>query len=232
MKLVKLALLTVSAVLVAMASIGASSASATPPWIALCDAPQLLNCEKNHLIAHPLLGAFLLLQGSGGGIGNRLQFAYTSFCESAIGKTSEVSSQQKGEFTAKLEGLTFVDCEGCTSMESPSATMILSMETAETESWRLKINNFRIKDSGCPFGIACTFESNLNLKVQMNESGAFVEPEGGKFTFVEGSPLCGTSFKWETGRTTFDWKLDDGTIHKNIWPSLIAELTPRESVKL
>jgi opacity protein-like surface antigen len=242
MKLVKLTVLTATAMLAAMGLLTASSASATPPWVVLCDAQQLLNCEANHLLAHPLPGRFLLLLGGGSG-GSKLEFATTNSCESGMGQTSEVSSQQKNEFSANLESLTFTGCKGCEKMESPPVTMVLNMEAAETESWRLKINNFKIKDINClGFGINCTFETNLNFKVQMNEGGAFADPEGAEYKLVEGSPMtCGTTFKWATGRTTIDWRLDDGvvqsdgtvgTIHKNIWPSLIAKLTLKEPLAL
>ena len=231
MKLIKLTLLAATAAVAAMSFIGASSALATPPWIALCDAPQLLNCEVKHLIKHPLLGRVLLLAGPG-----KFNAGFVNVeCTSGAGKTNEVESQQETNFKATLESLTFAGCKGCTgvAVTTPQAT-VLNMETPETESWRLKAENSKVKFSGCPFGVSCTYKGNLNFKVQMDEEGAFADPEGAEFTLAEGGGLCAAKGKWETGRTRVDWELNDvkRSIHKKIWPSLIAKLTVATGVEL
>ena len=71
-----------------------------------------------------------------------------------------------------------------------------------------------VKFSECTFGVTCEFEGTPHLKVQMDEEGAYTDPEGTAFTRIEGSALlCGSTGKWEEGRTRFDWVLDDGTVH-------------------
>jgi hypothetical protein len=225
MKIVKLTLLTATAAVAAMAFIGASSASATPPWITLCGKAQLLNCENQWLVKHPLLGRKINLVGP-----SKFNVGFVTFeCESGEGHSNEIESQQSGEFKATLEALTFAGCKGCTgfAVTTPEA-LVINMET-ETGGWRWKLNGFKFKLTGCPLSQSCTYEGNLNLEVQMNGTEAFTEPKGTAFQKVEPSTgLCAATGKWETGKTTLDWELDDkpfpnGTRHKNVFPSLIGK---------
>jgi hypothetical protein len=225
MKIVKLTLLAAIAAVAAMAFIGASSASATPPWIAVCGKAQLLNCENQWLVKHPLLGRIIDLAGP---VVDNFGFV-TVKCSSGEGHSNEVESEQSGEFKGTLEALSFAGCTSCTSLTllTPQA-FSLSMET-ETGGWRLTLNNVRLQAMGCPLSQLCTYEGNLNMEIQMNETEAFTEPKGTEFKKVEPSTsLCAASGKWETGKATFDWELDNatfpnGTRHKNVFPSLIGK---------
>jgi hypothetical protein len=233
MKLVKLTMLAATAAIAASAFVGASSASALTHKIgALCDAAQLLLCETSHLIKHPLLGRGLLVVGPG-------KFAagfVTIECSSGLGETNEVQSQQEGAFKATLEKLAFSECKGCTTLEvTTPQPMEINMESEGTESWRLKVEGAKFKASGCPFGTVCIYETNMNVKLQMDAEGAFGDPEGLVFTRGAGSgAVCAEKGKWETGRTRPQWKLDDlkGSIHKNIWPTLLEVLTKVEGKEL
>jgi hypothetical protein len=224
MKLVKLTLLAATAAIAAMAFIGASSASATPPWIAVCGKAQLLNCENQWLVKHPLLGRLIALVGPG-----KFNAGFVTVeCESGEGHSNEIESQQSGEVKGKLEALTFAGCKGCTGVKVEPVAVALNMET-ETGGWRVKANGGKVQFTGCPLSQTCTYEGNLNLEVQMNETEAFVEPKGTEFKKVEPSTsLCAATGKWETGKTLFDWELNDkafpnGTRHKDVFPSLIGK---------
>lgn len=241
MKLVKLTMLAATAALAASALIGSSSASAvTHPWIALCDAQQLLLCATSHLLKHPLLGRFLLSAGAG-----KFNAGFVTVeCTFGFGETNLVESQQKQNpvstsflpteaFKATLESLSFGPCKSCTNFEvtTPQSTG-LWMEGSEG-TWWLTAENTRIKLLGCPLGASCTYEGNLKLKVQMNSEGAFSDPEGKEFKFVGGTFGCAEKGKWETGRTRFEWKLDDnGLAHREIWPTLLENLTLASGVEL
>jgi hypothetical protein len=238
MKLVKLTLLAAIASIAAMAFIGASSASATPTWIAICGKMQLLNCENQWLVKHPLPGRLIALVGPG-----KFNAGFVTVeCASGEGWSTEMESQQNkgekgGEFLGTLEKLTFgteaSKCKGCTGVEVKTPqNVVLNMET-ETGGWRLKTETTpgKVKFTGCPLSQFCTYEGTLNLEVQMNETdGAFVEPKGTEFSKVaaESTSLCAEKGKWESGKTTFHWELNDkafpnGTRHKNIFPSLIGK---------
>jgi hypothetical protein len=225
MKIVKLTMLVATAAIAATAFIGVSSASATPPWIAICGKPQLLNCEGKWLVKHPLLGRIILLAGQS--IFN-IGFVKVN-CASGEGHSNEIESEQKGEFKGTLESFPFASCTGCTGVvvKMPQA-MVLDMET-ETGGWRLKANGVKVKFNSCPLSQSCTYEGNLNLEVQMNETGAFVEPKSTTVNKVAGesSALCAEIGRWETGTMSFDWELDDqafpfGERHRNITLSLIG----------
>lgn len=232
MRPVKLTLLVATAAVAAMAFVNASSALAAHSWIALCDAQQLLLCEQSHLIKHPLLGRAILLVGPG-----KFNAGFVNVeCTSGKGETNQVESQQEVNFKATLESLAFAGCKGCTgvAVTTPQA-VVLNMESeAVEESWRLTAEKAKVKFSGCPFGVSCTYSGNLNFKVQMDAEGAFADPEGKEFTLSEGGGLCAAKGKWESGRTRVDWQLDDAklSIHKNIWPSLIEKLTLANGVEL
>jgi hypothetical protein len=219
MKLLKLTMLAATAAVAASAFIGASSASAAHPVLALCDAPQLLLCEASHLIAHPLEGRYLLLIGAGAFSAGFV----TIKCTGGHGESNTRPSQETGGLKATLEKLTFNECTGCTNVavKTPQAAEV-SMESEGTETWRLKSTGAKVTFSGCPFGTTCEYEGNLNLKVQMDEEGAFADPENTKFKKVGGGGLCSAEGTWESGRSRVDWKLDnaEGTIHKNITPTL------------
>ena len=221
MRLIKMALLAATATVVATAFIGASTASATGPWIGLCKAQELLNCAKANLIKHPLKGRFLLSLGKGFS-----QFNFKIECTSGTGKSNEIEAQQEASFKGTLESLTVTGCSGgCKKIEvkTPQAFEI-NMETEAGADWRLKLANAKVAFSECTFGVTCEFEITLNLKLQMDAEGAYADPEGAKFQRIKGSALlCGETGKWEEGRTRLLWTLTDGTAHKNIWPSLIGK---------
>jgi len=232
MKLVKLTMLAVTAALAASASIGAPSASAiTHKWGALCDAQQLLLCEASHLIKHPLLGKVRLLMGEAAFNAGFV----TIKCSSGEGETNAVESQQLEAFGSTLESLTFAGCSGCTGIAVTVPQVIkLTMETEGGEAWALKAEGSKVKFSGCPFGTTCTYQGNLNFKVQMDAEGSFSDPEGKELSLVEGGGLCAAASKWQSGRTRVDWKLDDakGSIHTKIWPTLLEALTKAEGKEL
>jgi hypothetical protein len=218
-----MALLAATAAVAAMAFISASTASATAPWIGLCKAQELLNCANANLIEHPLEGKLRFLVGKG--------FILSNFkieCESGEGESNEIEAQQETSFKGTLESLTFAGCAGgckTITVRTPQAFEI-NMETELGEDWRFKLSNMKILFSGCTFGVECEFEGTLNLKVQMDEAGAYADPGGATFIRIKGSALlCGSTLKWEEGRTRFDWVLDDEakTTHKNLWPSLIGK---------
>jgi hypothetical protein len=231
MRLIKMALLAATAAVVAMAFIGASTASATGPWIGFCKeatkpAEVLLNCKSGVFIKHPLKGQIRALAGKGFFLSN-----FKIECTSGEGESNAVESQQETNFEGTLESLTFTGCTGgCNTVTVGTPIAVtLNMETEAGEDWRLKAANAKVLFSGCTFGVECEFEGNLNLKVQMDEEGAYTDPEGAAFTRIKGSGLlCGNTGKWEEGRTRFDWVLDDNvdpkkaTVHKNVWPSLIG----------
>jgi hypothetical protein len=255
MKLVKLVMLAATAAVAASAFIGASSASAvTHPWIALCDEPVLLLCPPTHLMKHPLLGRFLLLTGPG-----EFNAGFVAVkCESGMGDTNEVESQQKQEpetttvvpktaFLSKLESLTFKGCTGCTGVSVAPTETHLWHEGPENiekinETWWLTSLNSKVKFTGCPFGATCNYEGELKFKVQMDAKGAFANPEGKEFVRGEGSSgLCAEKGKWTSGETRVDWRLDDkieqtdktlGSIHNNITPTLLEVLTKVEGTTL
>jgi hypothetical protein len=231
MKIVRMMMLAATAAVVAMALVGASSASATPPWIAVCLKAELLNCKN--LTKHPLLGKVLATAG----LSEFEAGIYTSTqCSSGVGESNLIESQQNGTFKGTLEKLTFSGCSGCTGVKvnTPQAAT-LSMET-ETAGWRLKANGAKVKFTGCSLSQSCTYEGNLNLEVQMNETEAFVEPKGAEFEKVasESTSLCAAVGKWEAGKTTFDWELDNanGIKHKNAFPSLIGSNLLRRCLKM
>jgi hypothetical protein len=231
MKIVKLTLLAAIAAVAAMAFIGASSASATPPWIAVCGKLQLLNCENQWLVKHPLLGRKIDLVGP-----TKINLGFVTLeCASGEGHSNEIESQQKSEFKGTLEALTFAGCKGCTgvAVKTPVA-LVVSMET-ETGGWRLKLSGFKFKLTGCPLSQSCTYEGELNLEVEDHiskeppEEDVVVNPKGAQFKKVaaESTALCAETSKWETGTTLFDWELNDkpfpnGTRHKGITFSLIG----------
>jgi hypothetical protein len=224
MKLIKVALLAATAVVTAMAFIGASTASATPTWIGICKNAELLNCAN--LVKHPLLGKILALAGPG-----TFKSNFEISCTSGHGLSNAIQSQQNESFTGTLEELTFTGCSGgCNTVTvlTPQA-VLLGMENA-TEGWKLKAVSARVNFSGCTFGVECEFEGTLDLPISMDATGAYVDPLGAKFELIKGSKLlCGVTGKWESGRTRFDWVLDDATPtrHLNVTPSLIgANLIP------
>jgi hypothetical protein len=220
MKLAKLVMLAATAAAVTMAFIGASTASATPPWIARCKTPTLLNCTAANRVTHPLLGKLRFLLGEG-----FFQFAFKITCKSGLGESNSIESEQEKALKGTLESLTLTGCSGgCTTItvRTPQAYEI-NMETEATESWRLKASNAKVNFSGCTFGVECEFEGNFNLKLGMDATGAFTDPEGTSLNLIKGSAfLCGSTGKWETGRTRFDWVLDGGVVHQNVTPSLIG----------
>jgi hypothetical protein len=224
MRLIKLTLLAATAAVAATAFIGASSASAVVhPWWAICFENSLLGCANRP--KHPLLGRIVPVVGRGRFVSN-----FEIECEKGSGKSNEIESQQKGSaFTGTLEELNFVGCEGgCKKVKviTPQAVE-LNMETEGLETYRLKSNNAKVEFFECTFGVKCKFEGNLNLKVQMDSEGYFVDPEGTKFTLIEGSKLlCGATGSWESGRTRIGWQLDDAlhTVHFPVWIPLVQEL--------
>jgi hypothetical protein len=223
MKLVKLTMLAATAAVAVMAFIDVSTAFATPPWIAVCLKQELLSCAKGNLVKHPLLGRIAVTAGV-----NTFASNFKIECTKASGESSLVESQQNGNAKRVYETLGIVECTGgCKKVQVfIPQTVELNMETEATESWRAKSNNLKVKFSECTFGVECKFEANLNLRIQMNEEGAFTEPEGTIFKLIEGSKfLCGETGKWETGRTKYSWVLDDAakTTFKSIWPSLIGK---------
>jgi hypothetical protein len=229
MKLVKLTMLAATAAIAAMAFIGASSASATPTWITWCAKQQLLNCEGKWLVKHPLLGSAIPLASEG-----EFNAGFVSVvCASGEGHSNRIESQQNKEFKGTLVELTFTGpegkCKGCTKVEvKKEQPVVLKMET-ETGEWRLKAEKAKVKFTGCPLSQFCTYEGNLNLEVQMNETEAFVEPKGTAFTKVaaESTSLCAAEGKWETGKSVVDWELNDqvfpfGERHVKVFPTLIG----------
>jgi hypothetical protein len=224
MKLTKMALFAATAAIAAMMFIGASTASATGPWISICKKIELLNCTAANRVTHPLKGKIRFLLGKG--------FFLSAFkieCASGLGESSSIESQQNGSIKGSLESLSFTACSGgCTTMtvRTPQAFEI-NMEVEATESWRMKLANAKILFSGCTFGVECEFEGTLNLKVGMDATGAFTDPAGTSFNLIKGSAfLCGSTMKWEEGRTRFDWVLDQAptpTVHQNVTPSLIGK---------
>jgi hypothetical protein len=225
MRLIKMALLAATAAVVAMAFIGASTASATENWIAMCLSQELLNCED--LAAHPLEGQIRALAGNGFFKGN-----FKIECPSGEGESNTIKSQQEANFNGTLESLTFTECEGNCDTVTVGTPIEVTLNMTEAEGdWRLKANNAKVLFSGCTFGVECEFEGNLNLKVQMDATSAYADPEGAAFNRIKGSALlCGSTGKWEEGRTRFDWVLDDEaeTSHP-VWPSLIADLTTADA---
>jgi len=223
MKIVKLTMLAAIAAITAMAFIGASTATATPSWIAVCLKAELLNCKS--LATHPLLGRLVAL----GGKGTFKAGFVTIECSGSEGWSVQNESQQNGVSEGTVESMTLKGCTGCTSIAfaTPQAAT-LNMET-ETGGWRSKANGVKVKFTGCPFSQSCTYEANLNFEVQMNETEAFTEPKGAAFKRIEPSTgLCAETGKWETGKAVFDWELDNaafpnGTRHKNVFPSLIGK---------
>jgi hypothetical protein len=221
MKLAKLVILAATATIAAMAFIGASTASATAPWIARCKKVELLNCTAANRVTHPAKGKLRLLLGI-----SIFGFAFKVECASGQGESDSIESQQSGAIKGTLESLSFVNCTGgCTkvTVRTPQA-FELNMETEAFESWRLKLANAKVNLSGCTFGVECEFEGTLNLKVGMDAEGSFADPEGASFNLIKGSAfICGSTGKWETGRMRFDWVLSSGTVHKNVTPSLIGK---------
>jgi hypothetical protein len=209
----------------AMALVGASSASATPTWIGVCLKAELLNCKN--LAKHPLLGRLVGLGGPG-----KFNAGFVTLeCAGSEGWSFQVESEQEKESNGKIESMTLNGCKGCTgvALKTPQSA-VLNMET-ETGGWRSKANGVKIKFTGCPLSQFCTYETNLNLEIQMNEMEAFTEPKGAEFAKIpaESTALCAEKGKWETGKTTFDWELNDaafpnGTRHKNVFPSLIGKV--------
>jgi hypothetical protein len=244
MKIVKLTMLVATAAVATSAFIGAASASAVTShkWIALCDSQQLLLCETTHLLKHPLLGNLRLLLGA-----SEFNLGFVTLkCTSGEGETNAVESQQEQEpettanvptkaFLAKLEKLTFAGCTGCTAITVAPVELHLWMKTGLADDWRLNALNYKLTFSGCPFGTTCIYEGNLEFSVQMDAEGAFYDPEGKEFKRGAGSgALCAATGKWTSGRTRFDWKLDDikGSVHKNVWPTLLEALTLHTGVEL
>jgi hypothetical protein len=222
MKLIKLTMLAAIAAIAAMAFIGASTASATPPWISICKKAELLNCANR--VTHPLLGRIIPLAGKG-----FFQATIKVECTSGKGESNEIESQQEKEITGKLEKLNFTGCTGCPTVVVTPVAVKLNMAAENEGDWNLSANNAVVEFKGCLGGfVNCTFEGNLNLKVQMDATGAFADPEGAKFTLIKGPEACGLTGKWETGRTRFDWQLETTkVIHENVSPSLIgAKLIP------
>jgi hypothetical protein len=219
-------MLAAIASITAMAFIGASGASATPPWLGSCLAQELLNCKN--LVKHPLPGRFLLLASAGEFKSPNI----TVKCTEGMGSTKTLGgeeTEQSGGFKATLEELKFSGCTGCSvAVVVPQATT-LSMTTEATESWVLTANGAKVKFTNClGLGINCTFGGNLTFNVKMDATSAYADPEGKEFTLTEGSEsLCGKVGKWESGRTRLDWQLDDaepiqnGTRHP-VWQSLIG----------
>jgi hypothetical protein len=222
MKSLKLAILTATAAIAAMA-LGTPSASATPPWRGVCLKAELLNCKN--LVKHPLLGRIISLVGPG-----KMNAGFVTVeCEKGEGWSNLIESEANGESKTTLESLTFSGCKGCTGNTVTTPQTVTSTMETETGGWRSKTENAKVKLTGCPFGTTCIYEGNLNLEIQMSETGAFVEPKGATLKKVAGSGgLCAETSKLETGTTTFDWELDDaafpnGTRHKVTTPSLIGE---------
>jgi len=227
MKLIKMVLLAAIAAVAAMVLISASTALATPPWIAVCLKAELLNCKKESLAKHPLLGRLVLTQSKGFFIFSDKKIE----CPKAAGETNLVESQREEGFKFTLERLTFTECPGCMIVEfTAGQPMSIGMESAAGEDWYLQIEKATIKFTGCfGMGVNCKFEGNLKLKIQMDESGSYFEPEpkekGVEFKRTEGLALfCKETLKWTEGKTTLKWLLDDekDTVH-NIWPSLIGK---------
>jgi len=72
--------------------------------------------------------------------------------------------------------------------------------------------NYKLTFSGCPFGTTCIYEGNLEFKVQMDEEGPFYDPEGKNSPGAQEAAVSVLQqAKWTSGRTRFDWKLDDAT---------------------
>jgi hypothetical protein len=233
MKPIKMTLLAATAAVAAMAFIGASMASATPPWIGVCKNAELLKCAN--LVKHPLLGDILALASEG-----TFKGGFEITCKEGMGLSNQIESQQNGAFKGNLISLTFEPCSGgCEKVTviTPIAVEI-NMETEATESWRLKAAAAKVAFSKCTFGVECEFEGNLNLKLRMDALGAYTDPKEDKevdkkpdeFKLIKGSKLlCGEKGTWESGRTRFDWVLDDvaKTTHVHVTPSLIgAKLIP------
>jgi hypothetical protein len=216
MRLIKMALLAATAAVVAMAFIGASTASANPSTIGACKTVTLLNCGSLVAVEN---GKIRALAGKGYFLSN-----FKIECESGEGESNSIESQQETNFSGTLESLTFTGCSGgcnTVTVRTPQAVEI-NMTEAEGD-WRLKAANAKVLFSGCIFGVECEFEGTLNLPIQMDETGAYTDPEGTAFTRIKGSGLlCGNTGKWEEGRTRFDWVLAGGTVHKNVTPSLIG----------
>jgi hypothetical protein len=222
MKLIKLTLLAAIAAVSATAFIGASTASALHPWYHICAENTLLGCAKR--VKHPLLGRIVPVVGPG-----LFKAGFEIKCTKGAGKSNLVSSQQENAFKATLEELNFSECSGgCTKVKviTPQAVE-LNMATDGGSDYRLKSNNAKVEFFECTFGVKCKFEGNLNLAVGMDAEGYFADPAGTAFSLIEGSAfLCGSTGKWESGRTRIGWQLDDvaGTVHFPVWIPLVAEL--------
>jgi hypothetical protein len=225
MMLMKSSLFAAMAVTAALLFVDVTSASATPTWIGVCLEQELLNCKN--LVKHPLSGRILASMSEGS-----FKSGFVITCKSGLGESNLLPSQQNGSAKGVYETLGLVTCiGGCSKVgiRTPQ-NMELSMETAETESWRAKTSNLKVIFSECLFGVECEFEGNLNFKVQMDKEGAYTDPEGAEFNLIKGSKLlCGSTGRWESGRVRYSWSLDDAekTTHTHIWPSLIgANLIP------
>jgi len=235
MKLVKLTMLAATAAVVAMAFIGASSASATPPWISICKGAkvELLNCANR--VTHPLLGRLIALVGKGS-----FKAGFVNIeCEKGEGWSNQIEAQQSEKFLGTLEALHFTGCKGCEEVEVITPQNVVLKMTTETGGWVLETETTtaKVKFKKCILSQECTYEGNLSLPVQMEETvegkvietEAYVVPGGAAFKRVAPSTsLCAETGKWESGKTTFDWELNDkafplGTRHKNVFISLIGK---------
>jgi hypothetical protein len=198
--------------------------TANHSWIALCKVSELLLCAQGNLVKHPLLGRFLLEIGAG-----EFKAAFPIKCSSGLGRSLELESQQENEFNTTLKSLSLEGCSGCGSAFAFLQPASLTMGTYEGNDWKFKINGLRFQFNDCiEPGVACEFEGNLDLKVQMSETESFVEPEGAEFKLIKGNEsTCGKTGKWVSGRATFRWIIESGENAGtyNVWPSLLEALT-------
>ena len=210
MRLIKMALLATTAAVAATAFIGASTASATENWIAVCLSEELLDCVN--LAAHPLEGQIRALAGPG-----LFKANFNIECEKGTGESNKIESQQETALKGTLEKLDFEKtCTGgCKEVEVKTPQAVEINMTEAKGDWRLKSKNAKVAFSECTFGITCEFEGTLHLKVQMDAEGAYTDPEGGGIHphQRQRAPLCGNTGKWEKGRTRFDWVLERCDTH-------------------
>jgi hypothetical protein len=230
MRLIKMALLAATAAVVAMAFIGASTASATKPWRGICLKNTPLNCAKADLAKHPLLGLLLASAGKGFFLSN-----FKIECESGEGKSNALESQNEAAVEGELESLTFAGCSGGCKQVKVITPVALTLDmTTDEGGWNLSTENAEVEFFECTFGVKCKFGGSLTLNVNTDAEGSYSDPEGKEFKLLEGSKLlCGGTGKWEEGRTRYLWTLDDGedeegnpvwtTTHKKIWFSLIGK---------
>lgn len=198
-------------------SIGAEVSSADLHlFVGICKANETLLCLEKNKISFKS-GKFLLINTKTELLGNLAEK-----CESSKGEGNLVE-EMGNPLNGKTTSLSFTGCSPCATVKSEGLPYEadFSMETEGGTDY-LMSSSAKIRFSGCPFGVECTFSSgSIGLKVENKETGAVIRAEKEPLELTSGSAfICGKKIEWDAPYEV-RWDLDFFGGQHNVWFMLL-----------